>query len=476
MPLSQTERAALADVLDPLGLPLAELTTRAGYNGEEPPLDTDLALALAARTAVMAQAIATAEFGALRGGPAQAVSLDRNAAVYALCCGLFQSCYGQDMTMASGAAAPLSTFYQARDGRWFHPMGTYPGLRDGALAVLDCANTPEAIARAVAKRDALDWEEAFAAANLAGTMVRSRAEWQAHPQGQALAAAPLVTVEKIADGVPQPLPAAERPLAGLRVLDFTHVIAGPILTRTLAEQGVDCLRISAPAHADPQAFLLETGWGKRAAYLDFNRPGDLERMRRLALSGDVFVQSWRPGAMEGFGLGAEDLAAALPAGHPGLVHVSVDSWGRTGPWAGRKGFEQLAQSVTGVALEEGQGGKPRYVPTGLLADYLAAYLGATGTLAALMRRAREGGSYRVHVSLARVTMWSQSLSGPGRTPGAPFPTAAGLPPSIERDSPFGLLRHLAPFAHFSATPGDWALPPCPPGRHDASWLDRGVEA
>ncbi len=473
MTLSPPERAALADVLDPLGLPLADLRTRAAHHGDEPPLDTDLALGLAARTAVLAQAVAAAELGALRGGPVQSVSLDRNAAIYALCCGLFQSCYGQNMTMASGAAAPLSDFYQAKDGRWFHPMGTYPGLRDGALALLDCANNPEAIARAVGTRDALDWEEAFAAANLAGAMVRSRAEWEAHPQGKALAAAPLVTVEKIAEGTPQPLSKGARPLSDLRVLDFTHVIAGPILTRTLAEQGVDCLRISAPAHADPQAFLLETGWGKRAAYLDFHRKGDLQRMRDLALKGDVFVQSWRPGAMAEFGLGAEDLAAALPEGHPGLIHVSVDSWGRTGPWAGRKGFEQLAQSVTGVALDEGQGGKPRYVPTGLLADYLAAYLGAAGTIAALLRRAREGGSYRVHVSLARVTMWSQTLDGPGRQPGAPFPTEQGLPPSVERDSPFGLLRHLAPFAQFSATPGDWALPPCPPGRHDARWLDRG---
>lgn len=476
MTMTQTERAALADVLEPLGLPLAELATTARYKGDEPPLDTDLALALAARTAVLAQAVATAEFGAMRGLPAQGVSLDRNAAVYALCCGLFQSCYGQDMTMASGAAAPLSDFYLTRDGRWFHPMGTYPGLRDGALALLDCANTPAAIARAVAERDGPELEEAFAAANLAGAMVRSREEWTAHPQGVALAAAPLVTVEKIAEGDPEPLSAGAQPLSALRVLDFTHVIAGPILTRTLAEQGVDCLRISAPAHADPQAFLLETGWGKRAAYLDFNRPGDLERMRNLALSGDVFVQSWRPGAMADFGLTAEELAAGLPAGHPGLVHVSVDSWGRTGPWAGRKGFEQLAQSVTGVALEEGQGGKPRYVPTGLLADYLAAYLGATGTIVALMRRAREGGSYRVHVSLAKVTMWAQNLNGPGRRAAAPFPTAAGLPPSIECESPFGLLRHLAPFAQYSATPANWSRPPVPPGMHDARWLDGGVAA
>ncbi|MFV0245336.1 MAG: CoA transferase [Qingshengfaniella sp.] len=462
------ERDALDDVLAPLGLAPTGLETRLQYHDVAPDMDSSVALALAGRTIVAAQALTTAEYWRHCGGPVQEVSVSRNDAVFALCCGLFQSSHGHDMTIASGAAAAMSGFYQARDGRWFHPMGTYPGLRDGALALLDCANTPEAIARAIAGRDALDLEEAFAAANLAGTMVRSRAEWAAHPQGQALAAAPLVTVEKIADGAPVQSAPPPRPFAGLRVLDFTHVIAGPVLTRTLAEQGADCLRLSAPGHADPQAFLIETAWGKRSAHLDFARAGDLDRMRDLVRRGDVFVQSWRPGAMEKWGLTAEELAADHPAG---LIHVTVDSWGRTGPWANRKGFEQLAQAATGVALQEARDGRPCYVPTALLADYLAAYLGAAGTVAALIRRRRDGGSYRVHVSLARVTMWAQALTAPARVAGAPFPPPQ-MPPSIQRDSAYGLLRHLAPFARFSHSQADWALPPSPPGAHAPVWLPR----
>lgn len=227
--------------------------------------------------------------------------------------------------------------------------------------------------------------------------------------------------------------------------------------------------IGAPAHPDPDVFLLDTGWGKRAAFLDFDRDGDLDHMRRLVSECDVFVQSWRPGLMEQWGLTAQELATHRDPGCPGLIHVSVDSWGRTGPWAGRKGFEQLAQSVTGVAHAQGKGGPPRYVPTALLADYLAAYLGAAGAVTALRRRAQEGGSYEVRVSLARVTMWSQELNGPGRTAGAPFPPNGPRPKFIERDSAYGRLRHFAPFAQYTHTAADWAHAPRPTGADPALW-------
>jgi len=470
MTLTETEMNALKEVLEVLSLPTNTASARARYSGHEPALDSDLAIGLAARTAVMAQAIATADFWALQGGPEQEITLDRTTALYALCSGLFQSVHGHDATIAKGAKAALSNFYRTRDNRWFHPMGTYPGLRDGALALLDCANTPEAIARAIRARDGLELEDAFAAADLAGTMVRSRSEWTAHPQGQALAAAPLVTVEKVANSSPpKPAPIPGRPLSGIRVLDFAHVIAGPVLARTLAETGADCLRVGAPAHLDPDVFLLETGWGKRAAFLDFEREGDLDHMRRLVRESDIFVQSWRPGLMEEWGLTAEELAAHRGPDRSGLIHVSVDSWGRTGPWARRKGFEQLAQSATGVAHTQGKGGPPRYVPTALLADYLAAYLGAAGAVAALHRRAQEGGSYEVRVSLARVTMWSQELQTPGRTAGAPFPPNGPRPKFIERDSAYGRLRHFAPFAQYSHTVADWAHAPRPTGADPALW-------
>ena len=463
--MSNVELTCVSDVLRGIGA--SSDTAGLSFTGSEPKLDTPHRIALAARVAVAAQALAVDALWQQLGGLRQHITVDRNGAVFALCSGLFQSVGGHDMTIADGARAAVSGFYQTRDGRWFHPMGTYPGLRDGMLDLLGCSNSAPAIKTAVAGWNSFELEEAVAARNLSGAVVRSVDEWRAHPQGKALAALPLVTIEKLRDSPPpQRTETSRRPLAPFRVLDFTHVIAGPVLSRTLAEQGADCLHISAPAHSDPLQFLVDTGWGKRSAYLDLSIDANRKRMRTLAAEADVFVHSWRPGAMQRFGLTEEELARD----HPGLVYVSVDAYGHTGPWAERKGFEQLAQAVTGVAAAEGGDGPPRFVPTGLLADYLAGYLGAAATVATLARRAREGGSYRVRVSLSRVTMWVQDLGLVERSPGAAFPPA--LPPSFECDTPFGRARHLIPFAAFSGTPAHWALPPTPLGAHDPVWLPR----
>lgn len=281
MEKSTLEIQTINEVLQQLGLSPDQVSSNWTYTGQEPPLACSVALALAARTAVAVQALTVAEFWALCGGAPQTISVDRHNGLFALCSGLFQSSYGHDMSIAQGAKAALSDFYATRDERWFHPMGTYPGLRDGALDLLQCANSPEAISRAVRNWNALELEEAFADAGLAGAMVRSKAEWKQHPQGQILDATPLVAIEKIADGPAGRAGApTARPLSGLRVLDFTHVIAGPVLVRTLAEHGADCLRISAPAYSDPLQFLIDTDWGKRSAYIDLKDATELNHLQK----------------------------------------------------------------------------------------------------------------------------------------------------------------------------------------------------
>jgi hypothetical protein len=391
------------------------------------------------------------------------VEVDLGTAHHSLSTGLFQSIDGHSVSIAHGAATPVSGFFETADGRWIHLMGTYPALRDGVLRLLDCANHGEAIATAVRRWRAFELEDTLATRGLAGAVVRSREEWLAHPQGRLLADTPLVRIDKIADG-PVPLASvAQRPLQGLRVIDFTHVIAGPVLSRTLAEHGAQVLHVGSARHPDPFEFVLDTGWGKRSAYLDLGRTDNRQALDGLLASTDVFVQSWRPGLMDEHGLGARALAER----HPGLVYATVSAYGDSGPWALRKGFEQLAQAVTGVAAAEGGEGPPRMVPTVLLNDYLAAYLGAAGVMAALVRRAREGGSYHVQVSLAGCSMWLQRLGQRVPGAGAALPDVAGL--LAERATPFGLLRHLPPLCHLSLTPGHWALPPSPPGAHALAW-------
>jgi len=453
--------SALAWLAQQLALPEAPASVR--FTGQAPDLPGPHRLSQAAALALAAHGMAAATLWQQRGGAAQGVEVDMGNAHHSLSTGLFQSIDGHSVSIAHGAASPVSNFFETADGRWIHPMGTYPALRDGVLRLLDCANHTDAIADAVRNWRAFELEDALAARGLAGAVVRSREEWLDHPQGQLLARTPLVRIDKIAEG---PVPAQEtvsRPLQNLRVIDFTHVIAGPVLSRTLAEHGAQVLHVGSARHPDPFEFVLDTGWGKRSAYLDLGRADNLRALDGLLASTDVFVQSWRPGLMEEHGLGAR----ALGQRHPGMVCASISAYGDSGPWATRKGFEQLAQAVTGVAAAEGGDDRPRMVPTVLLNDYLAAYLGAAGVMAALVRRAREGGSYHVQVSLAGCSMWVQGLGT--RVPGADAVMPDASPLLAERGTPFGLLRHLPPLCRLERTPGHWELPPSPPGAHPLAW-------
>lgn len=414
----------------------------------------------AVSAAIGAQAVAAAHLWHLRTGGAQDVVIDRRKAVASLLSGQNQWIDGHDMSVSRAAEAPVSALFQTRDERWIYLVGLYPALRDGLLKLLDCPNDRVEIAAAVRKWNSFELEELIGALNLVGAVVRTRDEWRAHEQGVELSQSPLIEIRQVGDGPRIPLEPADRPLSGIRVIDFTHVLAGPTLTRTLAEHGADVLRLSSPRFPDPDELLLDTAWGKRGAYLDLDLAGNAEKLQTLLAEADVFVQSWSPRSMKRRGLTADELCAR----HPGLIYVHVNAFGFTGPWAERKGFEQLAQSVTGMAADEGGGGAPRLSATTPLADVLAAYLGAAGTMAALKRRSEAGGSWEVRVSLTGAIMWLQDLGHSGHSGGTP-PT----PEPVERPTPFGRLRHAGPVAHFSKTPADWTLPPCPPGAYPAQW-------
>src|SRR6516165_10523240 len=201
-------------------------------------------------------------------------------------------------------------FYPTRDGRWSYLHCNFPNHRAAALSVLGVAEDREAVARAVATWNAADLEEAIIAAKGAGGMARTQAEWASHPQGAAVAALPLMEIMRIGDGAPQPLPAGDRPLSGIRVLDLTRVLAGPTCGRTLAEHGADVLRITGPRLPDVEPFVIDTGHGKLSALLDLDRGEDVKRLQELAAGADVFVGGYRSGALERRGFGPEALAAA----------------------------------------------------------------------------------------------------------------------------------------------------------------------
>jgi CoA-transferase family III len=349
----------------------------------------------------------------------------------------------------------------------------FPNHRAAALRVLSLSEgaTRESVAAAVhAMPDGLALESAIHGAGGCAALVRSAEDWRREAPAAVVATLPLIEIERIGDAPPEPLPPGERPLAGLRVLDLTRVLAGPTCARTLAEHGAGVLKIAAPHLPDSGDMEIDTGLGKRSAFLDLRREGDLATLRALIAEGrcDVFSQSYRPGTLAARGVGAEALAAL----RPGIVMVELSAWGRLGPWSGRRGFDTIVQSASGMALIEGAG-TPRLMPVSAI-DYVSGYLMAFGAMTALLRRAREGGSWRVRVSLARTGQWIVDRGLLDRAAIADLPRE--LPEeeiarwSQTTPSARGTIRHLAPVAQLAETPARWDRPPVPLGHDAAEWL------
>jgi crotonobetainyl-CoA:carnitine CoA-transferase CaiB-like acyl-CoA transferase len=441
----------------------AAALTQVTLTGADPLLPTNFKIGTAASTVIAAAGLAAADLWRLRTGRAQSVTVDSRAAVAA-----FRS---ERYLRVNGAPAsrrdPLFGFYQARDGRWIQIHSNMPHHRDGALTLLGCEGTREAVAAAVASWTAAALEDALAAAGLPTGMVRSREEWQAHPQGRAVAALPLLEIARIGEAPPEPVGVGPRPLSAVRVLDLTRVIAGPVCGRTLAAFGADVMLVTAPHLPNLPDLMIDTGLGKLSTSLDLRQADDADRLRALVRGCDVFCQSYRPGALAGLGFAPEDLARL----RPGIVCVTLSAFGHTGPWCARRGFETLIQSVSGMAHEHGLAlglDRPHHLPAQVV-DHGTGYLAAFGALVALARRARDGGSYLVRVSLAQTGRWVDSL---GRVDGRHVPELAfeDVQDLIgEMDSAFGPLHHVRPAAWLSETPVFWSRPPAPLGTHEPAW-------
>lgn len=294
--------------------------------------------------------------------------------------------------------APLSRFWRTADG-WLRLHGNYPQHRAAAHAVLG-----DDVESAAAQWLAEDLETAVVEAGGAAAAVRTPAQWRAHAQGRAVAALPVATLRRVADRPPRRVE-----LRGLRVLDLTRVIAGPVATRTLASHGADVLRVDGPRLPDDRGGLVDTGAGKRHVVLDLAAAGDRATVEELLAQADVVVQGYRPGALDAFGMDP----AALAERHPGLVTVRLSAWGTTGPWGERRGFDSLVQAATGIAAVYAGPDGPGVLPAQAL-DHGTGHLAAALVLAALGRQRIEGGGWYGELSLAQAAQWL--LSAPAAPP------------------------------------------------------------
>jgi crotonobetainyl-CoA:carnitine CoA-transferase CaiB-like acyl-CoA transferase len=434
-----------------------------------PSLPSNFHVGPVAAATIGAQALAAAELWRERTGRAQRVDVEMRRALAMFRSERYLSVDGKP---PADPWSPIAGYYQAGDGRWIQLHTNFPHHRDGVLRVLECEDKREAVAAAIAHWKAGELEAQLAEEGMCASMIRTPDEWQAHPQAKALAELPLFEITRIGDAPAEPLDArtGTRPLSGVRVLDLSRVIAAPVAGRTLAQHGADVLAIGAAHLPNIMPLVIDTGRGKRSATLDLRLEEERARLHELARDADVFLQAYRPDALAAQGFSTE----ALCAERPGLIYVSLSAYGHAGPWSQRRGFDSLVQSATGIAWQEGQAAHldgPGKLPCQAL-DHATGYLAAFATMAALHRRAREGGSWHVRVSLAQTGRWLQSLGHVENGLDAPDLSREEIRAWMHTmESPFGRVSAIAPVEEMSETMPRFDLPPTPLGSGAAVWLD-----
>lgn len=454
---------------DAAGPPLDRLT----LTGAEPALPSSFRVGAFAQAALAANGLMASEIWRDRTGRTQTVSLDMAHAAAEM---------RSERYFTVDGGPPLDPWdkiagaYRTGDGRFIRIHTNFPHHRDGVLEILGCAYDREVVQRAFLDWTAEAFETEATARGLVVAMARTFEEWDAHPHAQAMAAAPFMEIERIGDAPPTPFssPARDsdeaglRPLSGVRVLEATRIIAGPVGGRTLASHGADVLLMTAPHLPSIPSLVIDTGRGKRSTQLDLRAEADRQILDGLLREADVFLHGYRPGGFADRGYSAERVAAL----RPGIVQAEVNAYGWVGPWAAKRGFDSLVQTATGINLAEAEAAgedalKP--LPAQTL-DHVSGYLLSFGVMAALRRRAVEGGSWRVRVSLAQTGRWLRSLGRLSDGFAAPDPTVEDITAYRERTaSPFGLIEAVRPAVWMSETPPAYARPPVPLGTHAPSW-------
>jgi crotonobetainyl-CoA:carnitine CoA-transferase CaiB-like acyl-CoA transferase len=427
------------------------------FSGADPFFPTPYLVGTAGAAALGAVGLAAADLWFLRTKRSQDVKVEMRAAAASLRSARYLKVDGQS---PKEIWDPLSGYYPVKDGRWVSIHCNFRNHRDAAMKVLG-ATDRAAAEQASRGWDGLALEEAIHAAKGCAGFARTGAEWALHPHAAAVATQPLLEIVKIGDAPPQPLPEGVRPLAGVRVLDLTRVLAGPTCARTLAEHGADVLKITGAHLPDSGSSELDTGIGKLSAHLDLRTPEGADTLRTLLREADVFSQSYRPGALAARGFSPEQAAAQ----RPGIVYVTLSAWGTAEPWRDRRGFDSIVQTVSGMAYAQG-GDKPKLMPVSAI-DYVSGYLMAYGAMVALARRVRAGGSWLVRVSLARTGKWIVDQGTIADFSSVQNPEVKDL--LIKTKAPAGEIEHLKPVLELSETPPYWERPPVPLGTHRAEW-------
>jgi crotonobetainyl-CoA:carnitine CoA-transferase CaiB-like acyl-CoA transferase len=463
MPM-QTPREILANLWtlaggDPSALDAVTLT------GDEPQLPSSFRVAAAAQASIAATGLAAAHIWKLRSGQDQDVAVDMCHAVV--------ECRSERYLRVDGKTPPpawdaIAGVYKTRDHRYVRLHTNFPHHRDAVCKVLKCQPVRDDVQAALLQWDGEAFETAAYAGGCVVAMMRSHDEWSDLPHAKALAGLPLISIEKIGEAAPKPWPAGDRPLAGLRVLDLSRVIAGPVAGRTLAVHGADVLLISGPDLPAIPWLTIDTGRGKLTSFIELKNEQGRDSLRALLAQADIFSQGYRPHALASLGFSPQEAVQISP----GIVYVTLSAYGHAGPWAERRGFDSLVQTATGFNHAEGQAAGidgPKELPAQML-DHATGYLMAFGAMMARARQSREGGSWHVRVSLAQTGRWLWNLGRVADGLKAEDLRGDAVRPFLEQvPSGFGPLSGVRHSAALSKTPAFWARPAMPLGSHPPQW-------
>jgi len=471
--------AATDQVLKDVGMSTADSGGEVTFYGRDPIIPSPFRFGGMAAIGLAAKAVAVAALWRHRTGEGQDIAVDVRKALRRFA-GFFDRKWetingrpplGLD---ATNPFQHLPLFRETADGRYVVALNIYPKLSFSALNLLRCGPSVESVNNAILQWRAEDLENAAAKAGLPIATVRTFEEFRKEPQyAEVLSRMPLISVEKIGESEPIPLKKdGKSPLGGIRAFGMGHVIAGAGMGRDLAYYGADVLNIWRPDDTEIEAFVWDVQVGMRSTILDHSKD-DRAKFDNLLKDADVFFANKRAGYLERNGLDAEELSTKKP----GLIHASVVLHGDKGPWKNRVGFDEIGGAVSGLFTIEGTPTHPKSPPIIPICDNVVGWLGTVGILAALRRRAVEGGSYRVTVSLTRTLLWLYSLgifdkAYAQATAGSSDEHAVVAPDLFTAQTPLGTYQGVTDQVVLSRTPGSFKTVLVPRGSSKPEWLPR----
>lgn len=430
--------------------------------GKDPILPTKFLIGEVGAASIAAVGYIAAELYQLKTGITQAINISVRDATLSQRSHSYLRIFNQETPKLWDE---LSGFYQDKNGRYIQFHCNFPHHRSGVVNYLKCKDDKSSVISAVKLLDANIIEQDLNNLGMCVSIVRTPEEWSQHPQALAVNKLPLFEIIKIGESNPKRLPDGDRPLSGVKVLDLTRVLAGPVCAKTLAEHGATVLHVASPNLPTIKLLEIDTGNAKLSTYLDLNHDEDKNKLKELVKDADIFIQGYRPGGLSDKGFSPQELTKL----REGIICLDLSAYSHVGPWANRHGYDSLVQSATGIAFEQGSIELPEHLPAQSL-DYITGYLSAFGLMEALRRRTINGGSYLVRVSLVQVAEWLKQLDRVSGYESLKIPTTKEINDLLLTiQTEFGVIQQIKPVLSMSNTMPFWGSPPVALGTHQPKW-------